>query len=106
MSLKDSITKEIGPALSKAVMAALFNSLTRPHSSEGASSSADYSSAWKEIEHKLQGLFTTEQEKPAGRNSYGMAVLTAGAVGLVALVYLYGRQRGRRQSSILEVHKA
>ena len=104
MSSLDAIKKELGSLITKRIMSAL-GAKSRPHASEEAFQNT---SAWKEIEHKLQDLFSNDEFAGRPLSSRGQVVVAAAGTGflLLMLVYLLGRRGGKRRSTILEVHKA
>ena len=73
----------------------------------GKPSATTTSSAWREIEHKLHGLFGSEVEtrKRERQGKRQMSILAVVAA-LVVFSYLLGRRQGRGRSTVLEVHKA
>lgn len=105
MSSLDAIKKELGSLITKRIMAAL-GAKQSGKSSEDPLSSLQNTTAWKEIEHKLQDLFSHDElDGRSGRDQTMM--YGAGALVLLLLVaYLLGRRQGKRRSTILEVHKA
>ena len=108
MTIKNMLAKELGSLLSKAASTGVVGSLFGSHRPDEPSSSAT-SAAWREIEHKLQGLFS-HMDDPGRRASemrrrrIGMAIL--GAFLVLAIAFLIGRRSGRHGTSVLEVRRA
>ena len=105
MTIKKVLAKEIGSLLSKAAAAGVVGSLFGSHHAEDPASSST-SSAWKEIEQKLQGLFSHHDEadrkaRADKKRRAGISVAVA-----VVVVFLLGRRSGRQTTSILEVHRS
>lgn len=92
-----------------AVAAGAFTGLmgTDRQASEGAGAdgAAAAASAWKEIEHKLQGLFGHETERPK-RLTFQFALGVALVAFAIVVAYWFGRRRGRTRAEVLEIHRA
>lgn len=106
MKLKDSLKSDLGSVLVKTLTTAVLGGLFGAHEADDSSTSAA-SSAWKEIEHKLHGLFGSEDEKGKQEHqSQHLMKILAIVAALVVVSYLLGRRQGRGRTTILEVHKA
>jgi hypothetical protein len=100
MTLKETMLKEIGSALAKSILASLVGSSVHADAHNDASSSTS-SNAWKEIEEKLQGLFSGGDESKENHTKRDL-YLVSGATLLILLaaaVYLYSRHRSRTADS-------
>ncbi len=66
---------------------------------DGASVSRD------DIERKLREIRGEAAEVAESGRSYALAAAVAAAVAVVAMAYLFGRRRGRRRTTVVEVRR-
>ena len=106
MKIRAVLKGDLGSMLVKNLTATALGGLFGTHEADSSPTSAA-SSAWKEIESKLHGLFGTEDVKKHEdrEGKHFMKVLAIIAV-LVVIAYLLGRRQGRGRATVLEVHKA
>jgi hypothetical protein len=93
MTILNQLIKEISSKTTKGVITNLLGSLMRSEETDG--SSASTSSAWNEVERKLQDLFGSDEKTKADRSTRNKQVGLAVVVLLVTAIaiYLYGRHR-------------
>lgn len=106
MKIGESLKNDLGSILVKTLASSVLGGLFGAHEADSSSTSAA-SSAWKEIENKLHGLFSSEGEKKKeDRQGKHLMKILAFVTALVVISYLLGRQQGRSRSTVLEVHRA
>ncbi len=106
MKIGDALKGNVRSMLVRNLVTTIIGFSFGAHEADSSSTSAA-SSAWKEIEHKLHGLFGAEDEKQKeSHRSKHLVKIVAVIAALVLLSYLVGRRQGRGRETILEVHKA
>lgn len=107
MNMKDTLKKDLGTLFAKTVAASVLGNAFGAHQSENSPTSAA-SSAWKEIEQKLHGLFGSadaKAEKARERRRHVGALLLV-VLALLVIAYLLGRRQATGRATVLEVHQA
>ncbi len=106
MKIGETFNGHLRPMLVKALATSAVGVLMGVFEADSSSTSAA-SSAWKEIESKLHGIFGSEEEKKKESNQGKHIMrLLAVIVALLLISYLLGRRQGRGRATVLEVHKA
>ncbi|HUY05933.1 MAG TPA: hypothetical protein VMU99_01575 [Acidimicrobiales bacterium] len=106
MNFKNTSKGELGSILVKTFATTVLGGLFGAHEAESSSTSAA-SSAWKEIESKLHGLFGAEEKKKEDRfEGKHFVKIVAVVAALLVISYLLGRRQGGSRATVLEVHKA
>ncbi len=97
MTILNQLIKEIGSKTTKGAITNFLGILMKTEESD--ESSASTSSAWNEIERKLQDVFGSGDKVAAGRparnKQVGLAVIVLVAIAIAVLVY---RRRTRTES--------
>jgi len=106
MKIGESLKKDLGSILVKTLATSVLGGVFGAHEADSSSTSAA-SSAWKEIENKLHGLFSSEGEKKKeDRHDKHLMKILAFILALMVISYLLGRRQGRSRPTVLEVHRA
>ena len=106
MKIGETFKGDLRSMLVKNLATSFVGVLFGAHETDSSSTSAA-SSAWKEIENKLHGLFGSEDEKKKElHQGKHLMKIVAVIIALVLISYLVGRRQGRGRATVLEVHKA